>query len=469
MQTRIEKDSMGTMELPADALYGATTQRAVLNFPISGYRFSRPFIRALGLVKWAAALANRDLGRLEEKRAQLIAEAAEEIIDGQWDSQFPIDIFQTGSGTSTNMNANEVIANRCSQLDGKAIGSKDPVHPNDHVNMGQSSNDVIPTSIHIAAAELVRSELMPALDHLQQGLEAKAHEFWEVIKIGRTHLMDATPVRLGQEFSGYAKQVEYGRLRAGNAIAAVEELALGGTAVGTGLNSHPEFSGKVMGYLWNRTGVAFREARNHFEAQGAKDGLVEASGQMRSIAVSLFKIANDIRLLASGPRCGLGEIQLPATQPGSSIMPGKVNPVMCESVVQVCAQVFGNDTAVCWGGATGQLELNVMMPVMAHNVLESIRLLSNVARVFQDKCVSGIVANRDRCNELVELSMAMVTSLAPVIGYDRAAEIAKESAATGKTVRQICRERQVLSEEQLNRALDPVEMTKPGGAGSTGG
>ncbi|HXM29370.1 MAG TPA: class II fumarate hydratase [Chthoniobacterales bacterium] len=469
MQTRIEKDSMGTMELPADALYGATTQRAALNFPISGYRFSRPFIRALGLVKWAAALANRDLGRLEEKRAQLIAEAAEEIIDGQWDSQFPIDIFQTGSGTSTNMNANEVIANRCSQLDGKAIGSKDPVHPNDHVNMGQSSNDVIPTSIHIAAAELVRSELMPALDHLQQGLEAKAHEFWEVIKIGRTHLMDATPVRLGQEFSGYAKQVEYGRLRAGNAIAAVEELALGGTAVGTGLNSHPEFSGKVMGYLWNRTGVAFREARNHFEAQGAKDGLVEASGQMRSIAVSLFKIANDIRLLASGPRCGLGEIQLPTTQPGSSIMPGKVNPVMCESVVQVCAQVFGNDTAVCWGGATGQLELNVMMPVMAHNVLESIRLLSNVARVFQDKCVTGIVANRDRCNELVELSMAMVTSLAPVIGYDRAGEIAKESAATGKTVRQICRERQVLSEEQLNRALDPVEMTKPGGAGSTGG
>ncbi len=348
------------------------------------------------------------------------------------------------------MNANEVIANRCSQLDGKAIGSKDPVHPNDHVNMGQSSNDVIPTSIHIAAAELVRSELMPALDHLQQGLEAKAHEFWEVIKIGRTHLMDATPVRLGQEFSGYAKQVEYGRLRAGNAIAAVEELALGGTAVGTGLNSHPEFSGKVMGYLWNRTGVAFREARNHFEAQGAKDGLVEASGQMRSIAVSLFKIANDIRLLASGPRCGLGEIQLPTTQPGSSIMPGKVNPVMCESVVQVCAQVFGNDTAVCWGGATGQLELNVMMPVMAHNVLESIRLLSNVARVFQDKCVTGIVANRDRCNELVELSMAMVTSLAPVIGYDRAGEIAKESAATGKTVRQICRERQVLSEEQLN-------------------
>ena len=469
MQTRIEKDSMGTMEVPADALYGATTQRAVLNFPISGYRFSRPFIRALGLVKWAAAQANRDLGKLDEKRAQLITEAAEEVIEGHWDSQFPIDIFQTGSGTSTNMNANEVIANRCSQLDGKAIGSKDPVHPNDHVNMSQSSNDVIPTSIHIAVAESVRSELMPALDHLQQGLEAKAHEFWEVIKIGRTHLMDATPVRLGQEFNGYAKQVEYGKLRAGNAIAAVEELALGGTAVGTGLNSHPEFAGKVMGHLWNRTGVAFREARNHFEAQGAKDGLVEASGQMRSIAVSLFKIANDIRLLASGPRCGIGEIQLPATQPGSSIMPGKVNPVMCESVVQVCAQVFGNDTTVCWGGANGQLELNVMMPVMAHNVLESIRLLSNVARAFQDKCISGIIANQDRCNELVELSMAMVTSLAPLIGYDRAAEIAKESAATGKTVRQICLERRVLPENQLNRALDPVEMTKPGGDGSAGG
>jgi fumarate hydratase class II len=469
MQTRIEKDSMGMMELPADALYGATTQRAVLNFPISGYRFSRPFIRALGLIKWAAAQANRDLGKLDERRAQLITEAAEEVIDGRWDSQFPIDIFQTGSGTSTNMNANEVIANRCSQLAGKEIGSKDPVHPNDHVNMGQSSNDVIPTSIHIAVAESIRSELMPALDHLHQGLESKAHEFWEVIKIGRTHLMDATPVRLGQEFSGYAKQVEYGKLRAGNAIAAVEELALGGTAVGTGLNSHPEFSGKVMGYLWNRTGVAFREARNHFEAQGAKDGLVEASGQMRSIAVSLYKIANDIRLLASGPRCGLGEIQLPATQPGSSIMPGKVNPVMCESVVQVCAQVFGNDTAVYWGGATGQLELNVMMPVMAHNVLESIRLLSNVARAFQDKCISGTVANRERCNELVELSMAMVTSLAPIIGYDRAAEIAKESATTGKTVRQICRERQVLPEDQLNRVLDPVEMTKPGGEGSAGG
>jgi fumarate hydratase class II len=469
MQNRIEKDSMGAMEVPGDALYGATTQRAVLNFPISGYRFSRPFIRALGLVKWSAALANRDLGKLEEDQAQLIAQAAEEVIDGHLDAHFPIDIFQTGSGTSTNMNANEVIANRCSQIAGKPIGSKDPVHPNDHVNMSQSSNDVIPTSIHIAVAESIRGELMPALDHLQQGLETKAQEFWDVIKIGRTHLMDATPIRLGQEFSGYAKQIEYGKLRAGNAIAAVEELALGGTAVGTGLNSHPEFAGKVMGHLWNRTGVAFREARNHFEAQGAKDGLVEASSQLRTIAVSLFKIANDIRLLGSGPRCGIGELQLPATQPGSSIMPGKVNPVMCEAVVQVCAQVFGNDTAVYWGGATGQLDLNVMMPMIAHNVLESIRLLSNVMHVFQNKCIAGITANREHAAELVEQSMALVTSLAPIIGYDRAAEIAKESVKTGKTVRTLCREKKVLPEDQLTAALDAEEMTKPGGEGSAGG
>jgi fumarate hydratase class II len=469
MQTRPEKDSMGTMDVPFDALYGATTQRAVLNFPVSGYRFGRPLIRALGLIKWAAAQANRDLSRLDPERARLIVQAAEEVIDGTLDRHFPIDIFQTGSGTSTNMNANEVIANRVSQIAGKPIGSKDPVHPNDHVNMGQSSNDVIPTAIHIAVGESIRNDLMPALEHLQHGLEAKTQEFWEIIKIGRTHLMDATPVRLGQEFSGYAKQIEHGKLRAGNAIAAVEELALGGTAVGTGLNTHPEFAGRVMGYLWNRSGIAFREARNHFEAQAAKDGLVEASGELRTLAVSLFKLANDIRWLSSGPRCGIGEIQLPATQPGSSIMPGKVNPVMCESLMQVAAQVFGNDTTVCWGGANGNLELNVMMPVMAYNTLESIRLLGNVVRAFQDKCVSGITANRERCNELVEYSMAMVTSLAPIIGYDRAAEIAKESAKTGKTVREICRDKQVLPEADLNRALDPIEMTKPGGDGAAGG
>jgi fumarate hydratase, class II len=469
MQTRTEKDSMGSMEVPSDALYGATTQRAVLNFPVSGYRLSRPLIRALGLVKWAAAQANRDLGKLDEERASFIVQAAEEVIEGRLDEHFPIDIFQTGSGTSSNMNANEVIANRASQLAGKPIGSKDPVHPNDHVNMGQSSNDVIPTAIHVAVAESIRNDLMPALERLQEALEAKTQEFWEVIKIGRTHLMDATPVRLGQEFSGYAKQVEHGKLRAGNAIAAIEELALGGTAVGTGLNCHPEFAARVMGYLWNRTGVAFREARNHFEAQGAKDGLVEASAQLRTISVSLFKIANDLRWLSSGPRCGIGEIQLPATQPGSSIMPGKVNPVICESVMQVCAQVFGNDTAVCWAGANGNLELNVMMPVLAHNVLESTRLLTNVIRIFRDKCVGGVVANGARCGELVEFSMAMVTSLAPIIGYDRAAEIAKESAKTGKTVRTICMERHILPEAELALALDPVAMTKPGGEGSAGG
>jgi fumarate hydratase class II len=469
MQTRLEKDSMGTMEVPFDALYGATTQRAVLNFPVSGYRFGRPFIRALGLIKWAAAQANRDLSRLDPERARLVVQAAEEVIEGTLDQHFPIDIFQTGSGTSTNMNANEVIANRVSQIAGQPVGSKDPVHPNDHVNMGQSSNDVIPTAIHIAVGESIKNDLMPALEHLQHGLEAKTQEFWEVIKIGRTHLMDATPVRLGQEFGGYAKQIEHGKLRVGNAIAAVEELALGGTAVGTGLNTHPEFAGRVMGYLWNRTGIAFREARNHFEAQAAKDGLVEASGELRTLAVSLFKVANDIRWLSSGPRCGIGEIQLPATQPGSSIMPGKVNPVLCESVMQVSAQVFGNDTTVCWGGANGNLELNVMMPVMAYNILESIRLLANVVRAFQDKCVIGITANRERCQELVEYSMAMVTSLAPIIGYDRAAEIAKESAKTGKTVRQICREKQVLPEADLNRALDPIEMTKPGGDGAASG
>jgi fumarate hydratase class II len=469
METRLEKDSMGAMEVPAEALYGATTQRAVLNFPVSGYRFGRPLIRALGLVKWAAAQANRDLERLDEERARLIVQASEEVIEGKLDNHFPLDIFQTGSGTSTNMNANEVIANRVSQITGKPIGLKDPIHPNDHVNMGQSSNDVIPTAIHIAVGESIRNDLMPALEHLQHGLEAKTQEFWDIIKIGRTHLMDATPIRLGQEFSAYAKQIEHGKLRAGNAIAAVEELALGGTAVGTGLNCHPEFSGRVMGYLWNRTGMAFREARNHFEAQGAKDGLVEASGEIRTLAVSLFKIANDIRWLSSGPRCGIGEIQLPATQPGSSIMPGKVNPVMCESVMQVCAQVIGNDTAICWGGANGNLELNVMMPMMANNILENIRLLTNVVRAFQDKCVGGITANGARCQELVEYSMAMVTSLAPIIGYDRAAEIAKESNQTGKTVRQICREKQVLPEAELNRALDPVEMTKPGGEGSAGG
>ncbi|HWB59632.1 MAG TPA: class II fumarate hydratase [Chthoniobacteraceae bacterium] len=466
---RIEKDSMGEMQVPAEALYGASTQRAVLNFPISGIRFPREFIRALGLVKSAAAQANLELGKLDATRAKLIAQAAEEVIEGKLDQHFPLDIFQTGSGTSTNMNANEVIANRCSQLAGKPIGSRDPVHPNDHVNMGQSSNDVIPTAIHIAAAESLRNSLVPALEGLRAALDAKSKEFWDVIKIGRTHLMDATPIRLGQEFSGYAKQAEYAAARAQAAMAGLEELALGGTAVGTGLNCHPEFPGKVMRHLLARTGIAFREAANHFEAQAAKDALVHASGSLKTIAVGLFKIANDLRWLSSGPRCGIGEITLPETQPGSSIMPGKVNPVMSEALMQVCAQVIGNDATATWAGANGNLDLNVMMPVLAHNVLESIRLLAAAANVFRERCVTGIRANEKRCYELVEYSMAMVTSLAPIIGYDKAAKIAKESAQTGKTVREICREQKILPEAELEKALDPIEMTKPGGEGAAGG
>lgn len=468
-RTRIEKDSMGEMEVPEHALYGASAQRAVLNFPISGYRFSRPFIRALGLLKCGAAQANHDLGLLDAHKSALIVQAAEEVAEGKLDEHFPLDIFQTGSGTSTNTNANEVIANRCAQLAGKPIGSRDVVHPNDHVNMGQSSNDVIPSAIHVSAAEQIKNTLLPALERLQEALAAKAKEFDSIVKIGRTHLMDATPVRLGQEFGGYAQQIAAARSRAERAIDVLSELALGGTAVGTGLNRHIDFPGKVMRHLEQRTGIAFREAQNHFEAQGGKDAVVEASGHLKTIAVSLFKIANDIRWLGSGPRCGIGEIQLPATQPGSSIMPGKVNPVLCESMMMVCSQVIGNDACVTWAGANGNFELNVMMPVMAHNILESIRLLANACGAFVDKCVTGITANEERCRELVELSMAVVTSLAPIIGYDRAAEIAKESAKTGRTVRELCREKGVLPEAELDRALDPVGMTEPGGEGSAGG
>jgi fumarate hydratase class II len=467
--TRLEEDSMGEMDVPVSALYGASTQRAVLNFPISGYRFSRDFIRALGLIKMAAARANQDLGRLDAAKAELIVQASAEVSAGVLDEHFPLDIFQTGSGTSTNMNANEVIANRCSQIVGKPIGSRDPVHPNDHVNMGQSSNDVIPTAIHVATAESLKKFLLPALQRLEAALRRKSTEFWDIIKIGRTHLMDATPVRLGQEFSGYAKQAEYAQLRVGNAISAIEELALGGTAVGTGLNAHPEFARRAISIISMETDIAFREASDHFEAQGAKDGLVQASSLLKTIAVSFFKLANDIRWLSSGPRCGIGEIQLPATQPGSSIMPGKVNPVMCEALMQVCAQVIGNDATISWCGANGNFELNVMMPVMAHNILESIQLLASATTVFTERCVDGIVANKARCEELVEYSMAMVTSLAPIIGYDRAAQIAKESAKTGRTVRAICEEQKVLPAAELAVALDPVAMTKPGGEGTGGG
>src|SRR6188472_1570132 len=392
-ETRIEKDSMGEMAVPKDALYGASTQRAVLNFPVSGYRFSRAFIRALGLIKWGVAQANHDLGLLDAHRAALIVQAAEEVIEGKLDQHFPLDIFQTGSGTSTNTNANEVIANRCAQLAGKPIGSREHVHPNDHVNMGQSSNDVIPSAIHFSAAEELKNSLIPALEKLHSALEVKAREFWHVMKIGRTHLMDATPVRLGQEFSGYAQQAAYAKARAEKAIEALREVALGGTAVGTGLNRHIDFPKKVLQHIEQHTGIAFYEAKNHFEAQGGKDAVVEASGHLKTIAVALTKIANDIRWLGSGPRCGIGEIILPETQPGSSIMPGKVNPVIAESLMMVCAQVIGNDVTISWAGANGNFELNVMMPVMAHDILESIRLLANVVDIFAEKCVRGIVAN----------------------------------------------------------------------------
>ena len=470
MTTRTEKDSMGPMEVPADALYAASTQRAVLNFPVSGYRFSREFIRALGLIKGAAAKANLELSRISPERAALIEKAADEVMQGALDAHFPIDIFQTGSGTSTNMNANEVIANRCSQLAGKPIGSRDPVHPNDHVNMGQSSNDVIPTAIHVAVAEQLRTTLVPALDALRGALDAKSKEFWDIIKIGRTHLMDATPVRLGQEFGGYARQCELGVERIRAAIREVEELPIGGTAVGTGLNCHPDFPGIVAKILSSATGNTFREAKDHFEAQSAKDALAQASGTLKTVAVSLTKIANDIRWIGSGPRCGIGEISLPETQPGSSIMPGKVNPVMSEAVLQVCARVIGNDATVTWAAAQlSNFELNVGMPVIAHAMLESIRLLTNVVEIFRTRCVVGIVAKKERCAELIEYSMAMVTSLVPIIGYDLSAEIAKESAKTGKTVRQLCRERKVLPEDQLAAALDPADMTKPGGEGAAGG
>src|SRR6201981_3051685 len=465
--TRMEKDSMGEMSLPASALHGASTHRAVLNFPVSGYRFSRPFIRALGLIKWAAAKANHDLGLLDSERAALITQAAQEVVEGNLDDHFPIDIFQTGSGTSTNPNANEVIANRCAQLAGKPIGSREHVHPNDHVNMGQSSNDVIPSAIHISAAEQLKNCLIPALEKLESALESKTKEFWDIIKIGRTHLMDATPIRLGQEFSGYAQQVAYAKERAQKSLEILRELALGGTAVGTGLNRNIDLPKKMLRHLEQRTGIAFYEAKNHFEAQGGKDAVVEASGEFKTIAVSLFKIANDIRWLGSGPRCGIGEIQLPATQPGSSIMPGKVNPVMCESMMMVCAAVFGKDTTITWAGANGNFELNVMMPVMAHNLLESIRLLANAVDVFREKCVRGIQANREHCAELVEQSLAMVTSLAPKIGYDRAAEIAKGSGTHGRAVPEIARQKKILPEKELERALDPIKMTEPGGTGES--
>ena len=462
MNFRIERDSLGEMPVRADAYYGASTARAVENFPISSLRFGRQFIEAIGLIKWAAAEVNHKLGLLDADRTRLIQQAAAEVVQGELDAEFVVDIFQTGSGTSTNMNANEVIASRANEIASGTRGGKDPTHPNDHVNMEQRSNDVVPTALHMAAALAMKRTLCPALDHLAAALGKKAEEFDAIVKIGRTHLQDATPVRLGQEFGGYAQQAKLAVTRCMKAIRCLRELPLGGTAVGTGINSHPSFARAAISILTHRTGIEFVEAQNHFEAQASKDGVVEASGQLKTIAVSLTKIANDIRWLASGPRGGIGEIGLPVTQPGSSIMPGKVNPVMSEMLLQVCAQVIGNDATVTWAAAMGSnFELNVMMPVMGHNLLESIELLGRAARVFADRCVAGIEADRERCEGLVEQSLAMCTALAPLIGYDKAGEIAKESVKSGKTVRQVAADRSLMSPEDLKEALDPRRMTEP--------
>lgn len=463
--SRIERDSMGDLPVPHGALYGASTQRAVLNFPISGQPVDPRLIHAYGVIKFAAAQVNGAMGLIPKEIAALIETAAGEVARGELDAHFPVDTYQTGSGTSTNMNVNEVIANRCAQLAGVPLDAsreQKPVHPNDHVNAGQSSNDTFPAAIHIAVGVALKQELLPALEVLHQSLSAKAEEFRDVLKIGRTHLMDATPIRLGQEFSGYARQVENAIERTRLGLDALCELPLGGTAVGSGLNCPPEFPSRVIGRIVELTGISFVEATDHFEAQSAKDALVEAHGQLNAVAVSLFKIANDLRLLGSGPRCAIGEIELPATQPGSSIMPGKVNPVLPEAVTMVAARVFGNQTTVTWCGANGHFELNVFMPLLAAAVLESVRLLANVSRAFAEKCVDGILANRERCQSLIEGSLAMVTSLAPVIGYDAAARIAKESVATGKTVRELCMgklDQLGISAAQLAAALDPAAMS----------
>ncbi len=454
--TRIERDSMGEMHVPIDALYGAQTARAVENFPVSGIGFPPVFIVALGQIKKAAAMVNGKLGGLDAAHGCLIVAAAEEIIAGQWHEQFVLDIFQTGSGTSTNMNANEVIAHRCAQLNTSIV-----IHPNDHVNKGQSSNDVIPTAMHLAAADLLQHQLLPALKHLHQTLDAKAQETSEVLKIGRTHLMDATPITLGQEISAWARQIELGMARVADVMPRLCELAQGGTAVGTGLNTHVDFGAMMAQSLADAYGIPFVEASNHFEAQAAQDVMVELSGQLRVLAVSLIKIANDVRLLNAGPRCGLGEIHIPAVQPGSSIMPGKTNPVMAESLAQVCAQVIGNDAAIAFGGASGLLDLNVMLPMMTHNILQSEQLLTHACQLFADRCIAGLAANTEHCREQIEWSMSMVTSLAPVIGYDQAAALAKQAVAEHKTVRQLCEEKQVLPLAQLNALLDPATMLQP--------
>ena len=458
---RTERDSMGEVQVPADAYYGASTQRAVDNFPISDLRFTRRFIWALGLIKGSAARVSGPAGHVAADKAEAIAVAADQVRDGALDEQFVLDIFQTGSGTSTNTNANEVIANRAGELLGGELGSK-LVHPNDEVNFGQSSNDVIPTAIHVAAAAAVREDLIPALQALSTSLRAKAEEFDAVVKSGRTHLMDATPVTLGQEFGGYATQVMKGVARLEAVLPELDELPLGGTAVGSGLNAPDGFAAAVIADMASITGYPFREADDHFEAQAAKDATVSASGACKTVAASLFKIANDLRWLASGPRTGIAEIRLPSLQPGSSIMPGKVNPVMSEMMMQVCAQVIGNDTAITWGGANGNFELNVMMPLIAHNLLESISLLANAADTFRERCVDGIEADVERSRDLAERNIIVVTALNPHIGYDNGAIAAKEAFATGRSVRDVVVEKGWLTAEQVDDLLDIKRMTEGG-------
>ncbi len=456
---RIEQDSLGEMQIPIDALYGAQTARAIDNFPISGIPLPQPMLRALGLIKKHAVQTNQDLGLISTEIATAIRQAAAEVVEGKLDDQFPVDIFQTGSGTSSNMNANEVIANRATRLLGQPLGSK-TIHPNDHVNLGQSSNDVFPSAIHIACAEQLHQQLLPALEQLFRQFSEKSEEFKNVLKIGRTHLQDATPIKLGQVFSGYARQIERSHEQIANITNGLFELPLGGTAVGTGINTHPEFAAKTMTAIANETGLPFCEASNHFEAQSAKDALISTSNSLKGCAVSLFKIANDIRFLASGPRCGIGELVLPAVQPGSSIMPGKINPVMAESLMQVCAQVIGNDATVTLCGLSGNFELNVMMPVMAYNILQSIELLSNGIRAFDEKCLAGLQADEKRCGDLLEQSLALVTALVPEIGYDRAADLAKQAHKSGKTLRELALE-DGIDAEILDELLDPVSMTEP--------
>ena len=456
---RVERDSMGEVEVPRNALFGAQTRRALDNFPISDLRFQRRFIQALGAIKLEAAVVNHELGLLHEELKEAIVEAAEEVVEGRLDNQFVLDVFQTGSGTSTNMNANEVISNRVIQIVRGELGSKDPVHPNDHVNQGQSSNDVIPTAIHLSALVSIKEDLLPGLQKLQRALEEKAHEFDDVVKTGRTHLQDATPIRLGQEFKGYAGQIERGSQRVNKAAEDLAEVALGGTAVGTGVNTHPEFARKVCERLSARFGVEVRETQNHFQAQSAMDAAVFTSGALKTVAVSMLKIANDIRWLGAGPRANLAEIALPEVQPGSSIMPGKVNPVIAESAAMVAAQVVGNDATIALAGQSGNFELNVMLPVIAYNLIQSIEILGSASANLADQTVVGLEAT-GRGPALVEQGLMLATALAPVVGYDKAAEISKEAYKAGKTIREVARDKTNLTEEELDRLLDARKMTE---------